>query len=248
MGKEQKQWRRLITEEYKKKYYPDGYFGYLKAENSSMAVYIVGFVLVGILFNLGFWVLPFTLIGYDFKLSPAFFVSLAVGILWFLLASLLLRIGRKRKNRTKEDWIAETAQTSGLTESEVREFDRQVVEGESYFLTLKGKLDSVQEAILTEDYYSFGTKAMNRLLPYRDILGGCFTFEVQGRVKVLSVAILTADNYFCIEAGRELGTEFLTMLRGKNPRMEVRLEGTMRPGEVEKWSKQLKGRQAGGSL
>lgn len=241
MEQQKREWRKLITEEYKRKYYPNGYFAYIEAENNSkvsMAGYWFAFIFIGIVANFALWIaLLLLMIGEG--VGVPFLVSTAIAIVWILLSSLFLRMGKKRKNRSREDWIAQVAKSSGLTEQDVQEFDRQVVESESWFLAPYGKLDSVIDYILTQDYIFAGTRVMMKIIPYRDILGGCFTYDEN---RTLSVALFTESNVSMINNNREFGTELLNMIKKRNPNMKLILGDALKPKDADKWAEELRNR------
>lgn len=240
-----KQYRQLISNEYKNKHFPNGYFASLVAESHSAksnAGYIVGFIALGFLFNIGFIFGALVLVMND-KIPSGFWVCMGIGLVQLLLSSLILRHGKKVKSKTAEDWIAETVQNSHCSESAVREFDRQMMTSDISVLTLNGKVDSVLEYFLTDDFIKAGPKMAPIVIPIRDIIGVCFTYQeefysVGSKVKTrksLAVGICTDKLKYTIFADRDLGNEFFAMLKSKNPNIKIKNDEILSEKAFDQW-------------
>ena len=79
-----------------------------------------------------------------------FFLLLVLGL------AVLIFIITRRMRKSVDDWIRITASAGGLSEQEIREFDRQAMEPGSLILNHIGKLQSFttgqKDGILTRDY------------------------------------------------------------------------------------------------
>ncbi|MCH5273560.1 MAG: hypothetical protein J1E35_07790 [Lachnospiraceae bacterium] len=245
----QKEYRILITDEQKQKNYPNGYFDSIVRKNNSLGNRIANwfvFIFLGVILNIGFLIgIPVALTN-GFTLS--FFICVAVGIAQFLLCTLILRSGKKARSKTRETWIAETVTNSHCQESEVREFDQQFMNSDSYFLTLNGKIDNTLPYFLTEDFILIGAKIAPVVLPIQSLLGVCFAYKLEfysdfkGRLKTrdsLAVGLCTKDLDYAIFADQNLGKEFIAMLKEKNPNMAVREGEILKEEDFNAWVKEL---------
>lgn len=237
-------------EEFEKNY-SEGYFAYLaKASKSgkSLAGYIISFIAIGIIFNL-----PMILgvLGLLADLSEGegiekpTLVLLAVGLVWFGLSTLLLRLGIKRANRTADDWIKVAADNSFITEAQVREFDNQVKGGKWSFLTLKGKRDSTTLHILTEDYILASTGAIILVTPIKDILAACYTYYENfnnRRITYQALGFVTSKRSSMIDSDQKHGDAFLAFLKERNPAIDTSETGNLSETKFAEWAeKWMKG-------
>ncbi|MBR1692800.1 MAG: hypothetical protein IJ711_08510 [Lachnospiraceae bacterium] len=243
-----REYRQIITDEYKSKRYPNGFFAYLEAKNSSIGAKIGAYILLillGFVMNVGFWIAALLFLS---TLVTAGIVSLIIGIGWLVLMILLFRLLLKRSSRTREDWIKYAAENSECPESDIREFDEQFQSSDCYFLTLTGKAKKDMNYILTDDYILVGTNAMMVVYPIRNILGAGFTnstdvYSIGNKVHYsnnLAVGFFTKNKWYSTDCRSDLGKDFLTMLKEKNPNIEIWDQGQMKEKEFDAWMKELR--------
>lgn len=244
-----REYRQLITAEYKKQHYPDGYFASLVTANNSTkarAGVWLDFIMRGVVMNIGFILCIFAFRARGFTIP--FFVCMAIGLVQLLVLCLLLRSLKKIKNRTKEEWIAEAVGSSQCTESEIKEFEQQMMTLDSYFLALSGNVESQVKYILTDGYLLIGCNTSSRVIPIRNIIGACFTYcetlsffliDKPKPGKVLAVGLVTKDSDVRINTDKNPGTAFINMLKEKNPGIIISDDDALREKAYMAWVKEL---------
>ena len=98
-------------------------------------------------------------------------VGIGISVFFLLLAigfGALIYVIVKGMRKSADDWIRIVAKAGGLSEQEVREFDRQAMEPDSLILIHLGKLKSFaagqKDGILTRDYICLYNNNMPRVL------------------------------------------------------------------------------------
>lgn len=152
-----------MDEGYKKKHYPEesvfkAHKKATKGANGGMGLFFIGAFLAGS--AAGFiWSINRTLgiirdgeedmVGMGIGIS-VFFLLLVLGF------AVLMFIMVKRMRKSVDEWIRMIARDGGLSEQEIREFDKQAMESDSLILNHLGKLKSFttgqKDGILTRDY------------------------------------------------------------------------------------------------
>lgn len=151
---------KTLTEADCRKRFPKGYFA--AAEKTSKGAGIV-LMVIGVLFApVGFWLLFLmgkSLVTEGFSNSApmtggdilgALFLFL-IPFLMFLFGVFCLWLGIKRFRCSGDEWFRRMVEQSGYTESEIREFDRQISNPGSIAVTLSEK--GQPGALLTETYF-----------------------------------------------------------------------------------------------
>lgn len=128
----------------------------------------------GVVMNIGFIAGIFAFRARGFTIP--FFVCMVIGLVQLLVVCLLLRSLKKIENRTKEEWIAEAVGSNQCTESEIKEFEQQMMTSDSYFLALSRNVESQVKYILTDGYLLIGYNTSSMIIPVRNIIGACFTY------------------------------------------------------------------------
>ena len=238
-------YRQLMTAEYKREHFPDGCFTGLVQKNNSanarVGIY-AAFIGIGIFFNPGFIFGGIMFLSQEGVTTP-FFVCMAIGVVWLLLSSLILRLGKVRGNRTREDWIALAAENSHCPEHVITEFDQQLRSSDSYILTFGYPVDPHANAknILTEDFLAAVSNVSVQVFPIRNIIGAglVYTTDNTGKVirKVPVIGLFTkeTDHYLWELGDLNLAREFLAFLKNKNPNIDIRDEEIMKEKEFFAW-------------
>ena len=170
---------------------------------------------------------------------------MAVGVVWLLLSSLLLRLGKKRSGRTREDWVALTAKSSHCPTGMIEDFDQQLRTSDSYILTFGFSADIYSNAknILTEDYIAAVTNVGVQVFPIQKIIGAglVYTIEDNGRtrkkVPVIGLFTQETDHYLRWLSDLDMGRELLALLKKKNPQIDIRDSEVMKEKEFFAWEK-----------
>lgn len=163
----------------------------------------------------------------------------------------MIVLTKKRSGMDGGQLLKKSAETSGLSESEIQEFDRQAMAGDSFILNLTGKIKAVmagqKDGILTRDYIYLADQAMT-VMRRKDILCA---------VLVERVMYITANNkrkpvhYLCIqlvsqqgvrsqaETDIESGKALINMLLEKNPGIDTADGAVMPEKGCEQYIKKL---------
>lgn len=237
-----------VSDKEKHEAFGQGYFAYLAKISKSaraMAGYIVAFVSLGIVFNIPLWgaVLDIyaILIG-RVPFNKATWIITAIALVWLALASLFLRIGKNRANRTGEDWMREAAQDSALTENVIADFDKQVRQGDICYLTLRGKVEREKMLLMTNDYIMQSTGAIIMVIPIKDIIGACYTYYTNAyykRIEYLTIGIVTKKVKIRIDAKKKYGDGFFAFLKDRVPSVQMIADKEISENKFFKWTKEL---------
>ena len=241
-----------MNENYCDKYYPKGsVYEKLNAEHKRGSVVLAVFlVLMGCFFGtVLIWVI--SRIVDDMRdgntdLQILLIVLAVVGIP-FLLCVLGLVYAVKNYRKGAEVRIKKSMELSGLSEAEVREFDRQAMQSDSYILRFKGgvaaKVAAQRDGILTRDYLWMGD-ATGLIVKREDIIAACFYkwsyYAGKKKMWCQSVAVLTRqDKMSSAEATSERGQAFIELLVQANPSIYVEKKLLNEGKEYDNWRKEL---------
>lgn len=221
-----------ITNEYRQKHYPNGYFTSI-AQNSNGAILVVCGVILALM-GVGAGILPVyatvkiitgTL---DFKIDASVIIFFYILALVFLIPGIMLaRYGVKRAKMGKDDWIKICAEASDYPESVVLEFDSQIMRTDAVVIQLdpSGTTD-----IMTTDFLLWGNLIAPLLIKVDDIDGAYLvlrpdTINVNGKIKkivTLNLAVISNHNTHMIMPTREdLGRLLISRLLEKNPNIKT---------------------------
>ncbi len=180
--------------------------------------------------------------------------ALGIGLLFIVIVALLLALclfGLVFAVRHIKDGAAKmiksSAKQSGLSEAEIREFDRQAMQTGSYVLALAGKVSAAmsgqKEGILTRDYLWLGDRA-NTILKREDIVGASlyhwYYYVNKKRVSSLNLAVLSRNDVMAgAETREESGKELMKLLQEAHPSVQLH-EGILEEGkQFDAWRKEL---------
>ena len=247
-AKEEKIFCQSMTDEERRNLFGEGYFAYLakaSKKKGAMFGYIVAFLMVGVLCNIpgwGFRIDMDLIMEGTHQVSVVTVVLGVLGVLWFAASTLFIRMGKKRADRTADDWIKQAADGSGVPESAVRDFDNQVKAGKASFLTLYGKKTKPIPAVITEDYIAEGTMEFVNVHPIQDIIGACYTQRVNPNNKLIKyryIGLVRKNGKTIIEADEKHGDAFLAYLKERLPSIEVKDDEMLNEGEFYGWVEEL---------
>lgn len=172
------------------------------------------------------------------------------GVLALLFLLLLWAMTRLVKNAKAgpEAAFAACAKRNGLSEEEVREFDRQALRPDSYILKCAGAVSAAManqtDGLLTRDYLWLGDAA-NSILKRSELAGACLYrwSYYAGRKRLHATSLAVADRagrMISAEADPQRGKELLAFLAAQCPGLSVE-ENLLREGkEFDAWREGLK--------
>lgn len=164
-----------MDEEYRIKHYPEGsvFMAHKKARkgvNAFLNLFIIGAFLAGSIVGFVWSINRIQEIIRDSE-EDMLGVGIGIAVFFFLLVigfAVLIFVMVKGMRKSADDWIRIAARTGGLSEQEVREFDRQAMQPDSLVLIHLGKLKSFaagqKDGILTRDYICLYNNNMPRVL------------------------------------------------------------------------------------
>jgi len=164
-----------MNEEYREKHYPErsvfaAHKKTQKGANAVLSLFFIGLFLAG---SLAGFVWSINRIQEIIRDAEEDMLGIGIGIsVFFLLLAIgfgaLIYVIVKGMRKSADDWIRIVAKAGGLSEQEVREFDRQAMEPDSLILIHLGKLKSFaagqKDGILTRDYICLYNNNMPRVL------------------------------------------------------------------------------------
>lgn len=174
-------------------------------------------------------------------------VFFGVLALFFLLLLWAMTKLVKNAKAGPEATIAACAKHNGLSEEEVREFDRQALRSDSYILKCAGAVSAAManqtDGLLTRDYLWLGDAA-NSILKRSELAGAClyqWTYYA-GRKRLHATSLAVVDRrgrMISAEADPQRGKALLAFLAGQCPGLRVE-ERLLREGkEFDQWKKDL---------
>lgn len=240
-----------MDETYRNKNYPQGSFFEKAAKESrrgSMILAVMAGVVSVALAALILWMISLV----QYHRGQGNQESVQVGLIFIAVVAVVLLlclfgfvVALRHIRAGAEDAIRSAAKKSGLTEGELREFDRQAMQSDSYVLSLAGKVSAAmsgqKEGILTRDYIWLGDNR-SCILKREDIVAASlyhwYYYVNKKRVRSLNLALLNRNDTMAIaEAREEAGRELMTFLAQENPAIQVH-EGILEEGkEFDAWRK-----------
>ena len=202
-----------MDEEYRKKHYQEGsvFMAHKKAQkgaNAVISLFFIGLFLAG---SLAGFIWSINMILEIIRDAEEDMLGVGIGIsVFFLLLAIgfgaLIYVMVKGMRKSADDWIRTVAKAGGLSEQEVREFDRQAMEPDSLILIHLGKLKSFaagqKDGILTRDYiclYNNNTPRVLKLdqLTAAHIKDNTYYVKVgktQKKAHYLTINLMSRDN------------------------------------------------------
>lgn len=168
-----------------------------------------------------------------------------VGIFLVLLALCVLGLVFCVKNMRKgvDAIMAAAAKASGLTVEDIRTFDQQALQSDSYILKLKNAVSAAManqaDGILTRDYLWLGDFG-NRIMRRSDIVGACMYqwcyYVKRKRIWCLSVSVVNRQNMaISAEVSPESGAALLGLLHRTQPEIQVAPEVLREGKDYDAW-------------
>lgn len=183
----------------------------------------------------------------DADMRQVGYVILAIVGVLFLLCVLGIVFFAKRFRRGVDTIIKKSEELSGLTEEDIREFDRQAMQTDSVILKFQNKFDAAfstqKEGILTRDYLWAGDMACT-IVKREDIVGVCFYrwHYYAGKKKMWSrsVSVLSRLNKtVSAEATEESGLALMELLAETHPDIHVEKRTLDEGKEYDNWRNAL---------
>lgn len=168
-----------------------------------------------------------------------------VGIFAVLLALCVLGLVFCVKNMRKgvDAIMAASAKASGLTVEDIRAFDQQALQSDSYILKLKNAVSAAManqsDGILTRDYLWLGDFS-NRIMRRGDIAGACLYqwsyYVKRKRIWVLSVSVVNRQGLeISAEVSPESGAALLGLLHRAQPEIRIAPEVLREGRSYDDW-------------
>lgn len=242
-----------MDEEYRSRHYPKGSF-YEKAAQENKRGNVTLAVMSGVVSVLLIGLIVFLASLTRTRMAEGNGDALTVGLIFIAIVALLLALcllGLVVAIRHMKDGVGEavkkSAKVSGLSEAEIREFDRQAMQTGSCVLALAGKVSAAmsgqKEGILTRDYLWLGDRA-NTILKREDIVGAglyhWYYYINKKRVSSLNLAVVNRNNVMAgVEVREDSGKELMKLLSEAHPSIRIH-EGILEEGkEFDAWREEL---------
>lgn len=244
---------REMDEEYRNKHYPQGsVFEKAAEENKRGNVGLA--ILSGVVSVLLAGVIVFLVSLTRQRMAEGNGDALQIGLIFIAVVAVLLAlclfgmvIAIRHIKDGAGDMIRKSAKNCGLSEGDIREFDRQAMQPGSYVLSLAGKISAAmagqKDGILTRSYLWLGDRA-NFILKREEIVGMSlyhwYYYINKKRVSSLNLAVLNRnDGMANVEVTEEGGRELMKMLSQAHPTIQVH-EGILEEGkDFDRWRKEL---------
>lgn len=235
-----------ISQEEREKNWKKGYFETLAKRSGGVALIVVGAILALTGLGIGYAAVSFLIDllrgeSYDGITGiTIFFWCLALA--FFVPGVFLIRFGFKRKGKSTEDWIKESAQASDYPESVILDFDQQAINLGSIHFRLAG-ISSMIGGVLTSDYIFFANLLKPCVIKRSDIIAAYLvelpdTVNAGNKIKTvytLSVAIFSNHKtYIVTEAKKEYGEQLIAMLTEKHPNIDTANKRILSDKEYDK--------------
>lgn len=221
-----------ITNEYRQRNYPEGYFAKIANNSGGIVMIICGVILA--LMGLGVGILPVAGIVDKIRGANEFKMDISVIVFFIILTAILLVsgiymvwYGIKRSMMSREEWIKKCAEISNYPESTVQEFDSQIMRTDA----LEFQLDMTGTTnVLTTDYILWGNLLGPCLIKISDIVGAYLvvlpdTIKLGNKIRpihTMNLAIFSNHHTFMLLPARQERAEYLISLLGaKNPGIDT---------------------------
>lgn len=236
----------LMNEEYKKKYYTNGFEeGVHKNTNFCGKVLCVVAIILLVLF------IPFVMLGLWFIITSSGdgdlvvtgLIIAGIGLFFVIPAIVVFYFGKKFLRRTPESILAKSAKDNNCSESIIREYMNQVLNSDTYILHIAGRLEAksnIGTGFLTRDFLALGaiTKRSDiiavRLVNVSDVYGVGYKIKTK---YILTITFLCRDGG-CLSSSvkKDAAKELIAIIIAQNPHIDVNLEKIL----TEKEFKQFK--------
>ena len=238
-----------MDEEYRSKRFPTGSF-FEKAAQESRRSNLILAVMAGAVSALLLGLIVFLTSLTRTRMAEGNSDALTIGLIFIGVTALLLAlcvfglvVAIRHIRDGANEVIKSSAKISGLTEADVREFDRQAMQIGSFVLSLTGKVSAAmagqKEGILTRDYIWLGD-SRNCVLKREDIAAAglyhYYYYVNKKRVCSLNLALLSRKDVMAVaEVREEAGRELLELLSQAHPAIQV-YDGILEEGkQFDQW-------------
>lgn len=241
-----------MTEKYRKKYYPEGYFAATAKSNTSagIGVMVIGAIMAlmggaGVFFVLRFFLTEFFNGGADTSDIPGMLFLLAFPGFFLLLGAFFVYLGIQKKGMGLGDSIQASVEASGYPESIIRDFDRQVSYPDTVVFQLKG---DGTKGILTKDYIC---SCLSSVIIKREDIKAVYLVEQEQKISVrnsvktiysLNLEILSKHGTCCgiVGAKKQSVNDLIAMLKETNPDIDTAGGKVFSENEFETLKNKLK--------
>lgn len=217
-----------VTDDYRKKHYPEGYFAKLAKGSGGIILVICGVVIALLGMCPGGVVLD--------HLTGEMDYSTDVGVLIFVSAVALVLLGAgiftivfgiRRMKMGKEQWMEKCVKASDYPMEVVEEFDSQFIRTDATLFQLD---PSGLTNVLTTDYILYGNLLGPCLIKLSDIVGVYLvylpdTITVGNKIKkiiTLNVAVFSNHKtWFVLPAKEKLAHELIDMIADRNSSIDT---------------------------
>lgn len=222
-----------MTEEYRKKHYPEGYFAAASKGNASagIGVIIIGAIMAliggaGVYFVLRFFLMEFFDGGAGASDIPGMLIVLVFPGAFALLGVFFVYLGIQKKGMGLEESIQASVEASGYPESMIRDFDRQATYPDTVVFQLS---KDGTKGILTKDYVC---SCLSSVVIKREDIKAAYLIEraekitVKNHVKTiysLDFEILSKQgtSVAIVGAKKESAEQLIAMLKETNPDIDT---------------------------
>lgn len=233
-----------MDETYRGKYYPTGsVFEKAAGENKRGSITLA--ILSGVVSVLLAAVIIFLVSLTRTRMAEGNSDALTIGLIFIAVVAALLAlclfgmvVSIRHIKDGAEDIIRKSAKISALSEGEVRQFEQQAMQPDSYVLSLTGKLSAAmanqKDGILTRDYLWLGDRT-NTILKREEIVGMSlyhwYYYVNKKRVSSLNLAVLSGKNVLAsVEVTEEGGKALMDLLAQAHPAIQVH-DGILEEGK-----------------
>lgn len=247
-----------MSDTYRAKRFPKGSVFEKSAEKNRKSSIILIILLAGLAAALGagiFYFLSLTQYHKEAGHSDQITIGLVftgIFVVLFLLCVLGIVVLVRGLGKGADAVIRSSARACGLSEEQLREFDRQAMQSDCRILKLKGTVSAAlagqDDGLLTRDYLWLGD-LRNCVLRREDLAGACLYewsyYAGKKKIHCLSVSVVNREKLaVTAEASAERGRAFLALLKEYQPAIRI-AEGVVREGaEYDRWQETVCGRTA----
>lgn len=245
-----------MDEAYRSKHYPQGSF-FEKAAQENRRGNVALAVMSGLASVLLVGVIVFLVSLTLTRLKEGNEDALSMGLLFIVVVALLLALclfglvfAIRHIKDGASDVIKKVAEASGLSEADLREFDRQAMQTGSCVLSLNGKLSAAmtgqKEGILTREFLWLGDRA-NTVLKREEIVAASlcrwYYYVNKKRVSSLNLAVLNGKGVVAAEeVTEEAGRELMRLLTQAHPAIRIHEDILEEGKEYDAWRESFRKR------
>lgn len=238
----------LMNEDYKKKYYPNGYLEGVRKSLSyfpkKLYIYgIISLILSVPLITFGIWL--FATSHGDSGRKTAGNIIIFIGVFFLIQSICVFYMKKIRSHRTPETILNLYVEENNYPKSVIQEYVNQVLNSDTYILYTTGQPEAKSDigyGFLTRDFLGFDS-----LVKRSDIIAARLVYVAETNHdednimtnNVLNIAFL-CKNARClmIPVNKEAAEELTAMLITQNPYIDIRLENILTEKELEEYTQE----------